>query len=148
VKAKRKATHRRGRKTRDGKLDVKFGVRMPPNLHQRIVREASKSGRSLNEEIIHRLDISVTSPELEFSITARDHLARAASNIMMGALRQEIEQAMTLLRQSFRDGPVMVNQALTTLSRDILHRELEAVIVALQQAQVNNARNRAGEEHA
>lgn len=39
-----------------------FGLRMPPELKEKIADQAKESGRSMNAEIIHRLEESLSKP--------------------------------------------------------------------------------------
>jgi hypothetical protein len=40
------------------RADPQMKIRMPPDLHERIAAEAKASGRSMNSEIVHRLNLS------------------------------------------------------------------------------------------
>ena len=39
-----------------------FGLRMPPELKEKIADQAKESGRSVNAEIVHRLEESLSKP--------------------------------------------------------------------------------------
>jgi hypothetical protein len=58
-----------------------FGLRMPPELKDRVSREAKINGRSLNAEIVDRLKRSLEQPIREGeAYTARDMPAAGYSN--------------------------------------------------------------------
>lgn len=44
---------------------LKTALRLPRNLHKQIHAAADKSGRSMNAEIVHRLEDSFTQPKIE-----------------------------------------------------------------------------------
>ncbi|MBA2448937.1 MAG: Arc family DNA-binding protein [Chloroflexi bacterium] len=39
----------------DGKREVRYSLRLPPDVHERLVELARREGRSLNQQLVHIL---------------------------------------------------------------------------------------------
>ena len=59
----------------------KTALRIPEGLHKRIINAADKSGRSMNAEIVHRLENSFTRSNIE-----RAYLQEHSEEIVKGAV--------------------------------------------------------------
>ena len=57
-----------------------FGLRMPPALYQRVAAEAEANGRSMNAEIVARLEASGKTLRDEFATAALTGLCSAHSS--------------------------------------------------------------------
>lgn len=112
---------RKTRKFRRRQPGVAVMLRLRKNLHERLQREAKRGDCSLNAEISMRL---ATSFEPELTATVRARLARAVS----GIVQAEVVAGMAQLRASFRDGPILINERLIALAKDILQQEIAAQI--------------------
>ncbi|MBU1313593.1 MAG: Arc family DNA-binding protein [Alphaproteobacteria bacterium] len=89
----------------------KFMLRMPDGMRERLKDEASKSGRSMNAEIVHRLANSLESPqfndfalglgeELDFSLmVAANYSGRSLQEEMIYRLQQSLAPETTLIRE-------------------------------------------------
>lgn len=67
-----------------------FGLRLPPDLKGRVQQAASESNRSLNAEIIARLEASFETPSLE----EYQALQKWSMDFMKVALEQAVEQVI------------------------------------------------------
>jgi hypothetical protein len=99
------------------KLDtIKLNLRLPEKLHRRLTREAASRNRSLNTEIISRLQLSFSTPEQAVVIA---EAARSAMEASLGDYLKVMDQIV----QAVRDGRVAnteadIRQALSEAARD------------------------------
>ncbi|MBU3825182.1 MAG: Arc family DNA-binding protein [Candidatus Oceanisphaera merdipullorum] len=70
-----------------------FGVRMPPELKDKVEKAAKTAGRSINAEIIHRLQQSFEA-EQQPEIIRLDE-ARRASHSEYTELREKFDEMLT-----------------------------------------------------
>ena len=57
-----------------------FGLRMLPDLRERIERAAAENGRSLNAEIVHRLELSLAEASAKAPRLTNDEAVRTVSD--------------------------------------------------------------------
>ena len=72
-----------------------FGLRMPPELHEKVKSAAEESGRSMNTEIIARLEASF--PSVEDQI-------RAARKAELTTIRKQIKSLVESIHSGTFDG--------------------------------------------
>ncbi|MFE7838447.1 Arc family DNA-binding protein [Streptomyces sp. NPDC057474] len=51
---------------------IRFSLRIPEDLHERVTARAAADRRSLNSEILHLLDIALSSPEATAGLHSGD----------------------------------------------------------------------------
>jgi hypothetical protein len=90
---------------RKGRI-VPFGLRMPPDVKERVERAAHKSGRSVNAEIVARLEKSLLEED-EVASTLQKHDEAfdqmddwlGAHDRQLSELRAKVEQLSTWVRE-------------------------------------------------
>lgn len=67
-----------------------FGLRMPPELRERIEESARESGRSMNAEIVHRLNES-------FEIDAAEELSEEELDIRLREMSKQLNKLLQVV---------------------------------------------------
>jgi len=86
-----------------------FGLRMQPELKQQIEEQAMASGRSLNAEIVWRLEQSLKAdtPDQRWIKTAKQAASATAADDRLSALEAEVRElrlGLEELRETHQDG--------------------------------------------
>jgi hypothetical protein len=93
-------------------------IRVPESLRKKIEIAAKAEGRSMNSEMLRRLDQSFLSPPLEDALQAKEALSSVQIGIWGGHLRLEVlAQTIELLSKS---APQALRDALTTATLNVL----------------------------
>jgi hypothetical protein len=72
-------------------------VRMPEALRRRVEREAEKNGRSMNTEIIHRLEQSFSEVDLRESVKSLEK-KQLDTSVALTVMQERLAQALSELQ--------------------------------------------------
>ena len=73
-------------------------LRLPSDLHRRLVQQAERDGRSLNQELVRRIEASFRNERIESQIKRGGVLADAYRE-MRETMRAEMDEARSVLEQ-------------------------------------------------
>src|SRR5262245_18865718 len=115
---------------------VKLQTRLPVKLHARLKKAAQTNKCSLHAEMLDRLEARPGKVDammerieehcLDLMQWARDEIVR----VLAASLHDEIKTALVRVLRDLRNGdvPVLVNEELARINRDVLRSEVRAAM--------------------
>lgn len=94
------------------------------------MKRAKRARRKSTRPKIRPIDPTIPLHEIEQAVEAalKSRLPDTIVLVVQNMLRREVEDAMAALRTAFRDGPVLINENLSRLSKEILVEEIERAV--------------------